>query len=105
MQWQQWPENRPAVDLVARFPRMPMSTRWKPMAIDQADRTVSRGRAHKRGEFGHGGNGRSLDRLACLSIGHDWMRNGVWPLLDNGRWLGTSPDWQTCLRCSRWELV
>jgi hypothetical protein len=45
-----------------------------------------------------------MTRFRCYMIGHDWMRNSAWPRID-GRSLGTSPDWQRCLRCGRWELV
>ena len=45
------------------------------------------------------------NRLACILMGHLWLANGIWPLRTKERWHGKSPDWQTCFRCGRWQLL
>jgi hypothetical protein len=75
------------------------------MAIDRLERTVVPADPRETGVRASDADGQSPNGLLCLVVGHDWMPNGNWPLRTRDRWLGTSPDWQRCLRCNRWEIL
>jgi len=46
-----------------------------------------------------------MTRFTCSLIGHDWMRNGVWPR-NRGRGLRSFTRLATVVsRCGQWELV
>jgi hypothetical protein len=45
------------------------------------------------------------NRLTCRLMGHLWLANGVRTLRTEERRLPKSPDWQTCFRCGKWQLL
>ena len=78
------------------------------MAMDRSNRMVVSADPREPRQAGVravGPDGQSVGKFTCLVVGHDWMPNGIWPWRVRGRWLGTSPDWQRCFRCNRWELL
>jgi hypothetical protein len=75
------------------------------MAIDRLDRTMVMADPRRASVPTVEADGRSASGLVCAMVGHDWMANGIWPFRDHGRWHGTSPDWQRCMRCNRWEIL